>query len=69
MYEEMLQLGDPERATEPAARHATPATGAPLPSPARSIQAENVSFTYPGAATPALRGVSLTVRRGEVTAP
>ncbi|MGX9227182.1 hypothetical protein ACWV95_14635 [Streptomyces albus] len=40
MYEEMLQLGDTERATEPAARHAIPTTGAPLPSPARSIQAE-----------------------------
>ncbi|NSC25686.1 ABC transporter ATP-binding protein [Streptomyces albus subsp. chlorinus] len=64
MYEEMLQLGD----TELAARHAIPTTGAPLPSPARSIQAANVSFTYPGATTPALRGVNVTVRRGEVTA-
>ncbi|MEU2609006.1 ABC transporter ATP-binding protein [Streptomyces albus] len=68
MYEEMLQLGDTERATELAARHAIPATGKALPYPARSIHVENVSFTYPGAATPALRGVSLTVRRGEVTA-
>ncbi|MGY1440097.1 ATP-binding cassette domain-containing protein [Streptomyces reniochalinae] len=68
MYEEMLQLGDTERATELAARHAIPITGAPLPTDLRSIQVKNVSFTYPGATTPALCGVNLTVRRGEVTA-
>ncbi|MEU5832438.1 ABC transporter ATP-binding protein [Streptomyces diacarni] len=68
MYEEMLQLGDTERATELAARHAIPTTGAPLPTPPRCVQVENVSFTYPGAKTPALCGVDLTVRRGEVTA-
>ncbi|WP_369203251.1 ABC transporter ATP-binding protein [Streptomyces sp. PU-14G] len=68
MYEEMLQLGDTERATELAAQHAIPTSGTPLPTPLRSIQIENVSFTYPGATTPSLRGVNLTVRRGEVTA-
>lgn len=68
MYEEMLQLGDTERATELAAKHAIPTAGEPLPSPARTIQARNVSFTYPGATTPALREVNVTVRRGEVTA-
>ncbi len=30
-----------------------------------AIALEDVGYTYPGAATPALRGVSLTVRRGE----
>lgn len=31
----------------------------------REIALEDVAYTYPGAETPALRGVSLTVRRGE----
>lgn len=68
MYEEMLMLLDTERAVELATKHAIPATGAPLPSPSRSIQVENVSFTYPGASTPSLNGVNVTIRRGEVTA-
>lgn len=68
MYEEMLQLGDTEAATELAAKHAIPTTGAPLPSPVRAIQVQDLSFTYPGATTSSLRGVSVTVRRGEVTA-
>ncbi|MGW5732920.1 ABC transporter ATP-binding protein [Streptomyces sp. NPDC055261] len=32
------------------------------------IRAENVTYTYPGAETPALDGVSLTLRRGELIA-
>ncbi|QDQ09753.1 ABC transporter ATP-binding protein [Streptomyces spectabilis] len=32
------------------------------------IRAESVSYTYPGAARPALDGVSLTLRRGELVA-
>ncbi|WP_241845411.1 ATP-binding cassette domain-containing protein [Streptomyces silvensis] len=32
------------------------------------IRAENVSYTYPGAETPAVDGVSLTLRRGELIA-
>ncbi|MFD9881241.1 ATP-binding cassette domain-containing protein [Streptomyces alboflavus] len=32
------------------------------------IRAEKVSYTYPGAATPAVDGVSLTLRRGELVA-
>ncbi|MFF8789421.1 ATP-binding cassette domain-containing protein [Streptomyces sp. NPDC015125] len=68
MYEEMLQLGDTEAATELAAKHAIPTTGMPLPSPVRAIQVQDLCFTYPGATTPSLREVSVTVRRGEVTA-
>ncbi|MBO8195709.1 ABC transporter ATP-binding protein [Streptomyces oryzae] len=68
MYEEMLQLSDTEEATELAARHAIPQTGAPLPSPVREIQARDVSFTYPGATVPSLHRVDVSVRRGEVTA-
>lgn len=32
------------------------------------IRLENVTFTYPGQETPALRDISLTIRRGEVVA-
>ncbi|MFI0776265.1 ATP-binding cassette domain-containing protein [Streptomyces sp. NPDC021212] len=68
LYEEMLFLTDTKNATELAAEHAIPPTGAPLPSPVQAIHVENVSFTYPGADSPSLKGVSLSVRRGEVTA-
>jgi len=48
-------------ATAPApARHAAPAGAA--------VALDNVSFTYPGAAVPALRGVSRELRPGRVTA-
>ena len=47
--------------TAPApARHAAP--------PGAAVALDNVSFTYPGAAVPALRGVSLELRPGRVTA-
>ncbi|MGP3985881.1 ATP-binding cassette domain-containing protein [Streptomyces sp. 3N207] len=68
MYEEMLQLGDTEEATQLAARHAIPRTGKQLPAPVREIQVRDVSFTYPGATVPALHRVDVSVRRGEVTA-
>ncbi|MGP3973513.1 ABC transporter ATP-binding protein [Streptomyces sp. 8N114] len=68
MYEEMLQLGDTEEATQLAARHAIPQTGKPLPSPVQAIEVRNVSFTYPGAGVPSLQNVDVSVRRGEVTA-
>ncbi|MFF9769123.1 ABC transporter ATP-binding protein [Streptomyces sp. NPDC014636] len=68
LYEEMLFLTDTKNATELAAEHAIPPTGAPLPAPVHAVRVEDVSYTYPGAAGPSLKGVSLTVRRGEVTA-
>ncbi|MGW1788234.1 ABC transporter ATP-binding protein [Streptomyces tubercidicus] len=68
LYEELLFLTDTKHATELATEHAIPHTGAPLPSPARAVHVENVSYTYPGAETPALKGVSLSVHRGKVTA-
>ena len=68
LYEEMLFLTDTKNATELAGEHAIPRTGTPLPRSVRAAHVEDVSFTYPGAASPALKGVSLSVRRGEVTA-
>lgn len=68
LYEELLFLTDTEDAIEIAARHAIPRTGAPLPCPVRAVRTENLSFTYPGADSPAVDGVSVEIRRGAVTA-
>ncbi|MFF5563012.1 ABC transporter ATP-binding protein [Streptomyces sp. NPDC012623] len=68
LYEELLFLTDTETAIELAAEHAIPSAGTPLPPDVESVRVDNLSFTYPGAAAPALNGVSLSVRRGEVTA-
>ncbi|OKH98990.1 ABC transporter [Streptomyces sp. CB02923] len=68
MYAEILRLADTEAATELAARHAIPRSGTPLPARVRAIEVHGVSFTYPGAAAPSLKGVDLSVRRGAVTA-
>ena len=43
-------------------------TRAPVPKAAVSVELEDVTFTYPGAASPALDGVSLRVEPGEVVA-
>jgi subfamily B ATP-binding cassette protein MsbA len=40
----------------------------PLPSLTRGVRFEDVHFTYPGASTPALQGVSADLRRGEIVA-
>ncbi|NUR84426.1 MAG: ATP-binding cassette domain-containing protein, partial [Nonomuraea sp.] len=46
-----------------------PRTGSrPVPDGFERIAVEDVTFTYPGAAAPALRGVSLEIKRGEVIA-
>ncbi|WP_447034660.1 ATP-binding cassette domain-containing protein [Streptomyces sp. DSM 118878] len=68
LYEELLFLTDTEDAVEIAGRYAIPRTGADLPSPLQVVEAEGVTFTYPGAETPALQGVSVEIRRGAVTA-
>ncbi|MEU7315798.1 ABC transporter ATP-binding protein [Streptomyces sp. NPDC007083] len=68
LYEEMLFLTDTKNATELAAQHAIPRAGTPLPSPVRTVHVENVTYTYPGATTPSLTDVSVSMRRGQVTA-
>ncbi|MCX5409696.1 ABC transporter ATP-binding protein/permease [Streptomyces sp. NBC_00335] len=68
LYEELLFLTDTEDAITIAGEHAIPLTGDALPSPLRSVRTEDVTFTYPGADTPALRSVSVEIRRGAVTA-
>jgi ATP-binding cassette subfamily B protein len=68
LYEELLFLTDTETAIDVANEHAIPSDGAALPSAVNRVRVEDVSFTYPGAEVPALNGVSLSVRRGQVTA-
>lgn len=68
LYEELLFLTDTEDAIALATENAIPTTGTPLPSRVQEIRVENVSYTYPGADSPALSDVSLRVRRGKVTA-
>jgi ABC-type multidrug transport system fused ATPase/permease subunit len=40
-------------------------TGRSVPEPAGAIRCDDVSFTYPGAAQPALQGINLTLTPGE----
>ncbi|HEX2312256.1 MAG TPA: ATP-binding cassette domain-containing protein [Thermomonospora sp.] len=70
-YEEGLYFGDYVRFCEEAERRvpAPPASGAPpVPADFRRIVVDDLTFTYPGADRPSLRGVSIEVRRGEVVA-
>ncbi|MCF4136906.1 ABC transporter ATP-binding protein/permease [Streptomyces sp. Tue 6430] len=68
LYEELLYLTDTEDAIKVAGENAIPLTGTPLPTPVREVRTEAVSFTYPGAHSPALEGVSVRIPRGKVTA-
>ncbi|WP_177204294.1 MULTISPECIES: ATP-binding cassette domain-containing protein [unclassified Streptomyces] len=68
LYEELLFLTDTEDAIKVAGENAIPSSGTPLPTPTREVLAEEVSFTYPGADGPSLKGVSVRVPRGKVTA-
>jgi ATP-binding cassette subfamily B protein len=68
LFEETLYLKDLDGACELAERHALPTGGVALPRPLEEIRLEKVSFTYPGADTPALHEVSLTIPQGKVIA-
>ncbi len=68
LYEELLFLTDTEDAIKVAAENAIPCSGTPLPVPVREVRTDGLSFTYPGADSPALQGVSVRVPRGKVTA-
>lgn len=68
LYEELLFLTDTEDAIEIAGENAIPTSGKALPAPVREVRTEGVAFTYPGADGPSLKGVSVRVPRGKVTA-
>ncbi|MFI0262422.1 ABC transporter ATP-binding protein [Streptomyces sp. NPDC017056] len=68
LYEEAMYLKDWEDACTTARRHAIPEGGVPLKGPLEEVRLERVSFTYSGAAAPALHEVDLTIPRGTVVA-
>ncbi|MFI9081198.1 ATP-binding cassette domain-containing protein [Streptomyces sioyaensis] len=68
LYQEAMYLKDWERACGTARQHAIPAGGSPLPTPLKEVRLEGVSFTYPGATTPALHAVDLSLPRVQVVA-
>ncbi|WP_243725760.1 ABC transporter ATP-binding protein [Actinomadura rubrisoli] len=76
-YEEGLYFGDYlafcAAAESRVPRRALPAASGleerrPLPDDFARVQVQDVTFTYPGAETPSLRGISLELRKGEVVA-
>ncbi|GAA2727211.1 ABC transporter ATP-binding protein [Actinocorallia aurantiaca] len=69
-YEDGLYFADYLNFCDQAENRA-PKRAAELPAPPEAfevIRAEDVTFTYPGADTPSLHGVSVELRRGEVVA-
>jgi ATP-binding cassette subfamily B protein len=67
LFQYGLYLTDWEKALHDSARMAIPTGGTPIAAPSQ-ITAENVTFTYPGSDTPALRDVNVTLGQGEVVA-
>lgn len=68
LYEQGLFVRDWQRACERAEAEATRSGPVTVTGPPRIIEVRNLGFTYPNARRPALRGVHLEVRRGEVVA-
>jgi ATP-binding cassette subfamily B protein len=68
LYEQGLFVQDWQRACERAEAEAMPAKPFRLHRPPTTIAVRDLHFTYPNAAQPALRGVDMTVSRGEVVA-
>ena len=67
-YEEGLYFSDYLAFCADAARRIPPPGAKPVPADFDQITADAVTFTYPGASGPALRDVSMEIRRGEVVA-
>ncbi|MEO3868659.1 ABC transporter ATP-binding protein [Nonomuraea sp. B12E4] len=68
LYEEGLYFTDFLEFCTQAESRLTAARPTPIPPGFDRITAESVTFTYPGAEEPALRDVSIKIRRGEVIA-
>jgi ATP-binding cassette subfamily B protein len=68
LYAEGLYLEDYRSFCDDAAGHLPPAGSQTAPEDFEEIVAEDVVFTYQGAKTAAVAGVSLRVRRGQVVA-
>jgi ATP-binding cassette subfamily B protein/ATP-binding cassette subfamily C protein len=67
-YEEDLYFSDYLAFCADAARQTPPPGAQPAPADFDRVIAGGVTFTYPGASRPALREVSIEIRRGEVVA-
>ena len=67
-YEEGLYFSDYVTFCAEAARRVPRPGGQPVPRPFRRIEADQVTFRYPGCAEPALREVSIEIAEGEVVA-
>ncbi|HWF80349.1 MAG TPA: ABC transporter ATP-binding protein [Streptosporangiaceae bacterium] len=67
-YEEGLYFSDYMNFCADAESRIPKSGSAPAPAAFDVITASDVTFTYPGGAEPALRGVSVTIGRGEVVA-
>ena len=68
-YKTGLYLGDWQTfLTDAEQRALPPAEPVPVPADPSVIRADNITYHYPGSELPALEGVSVTVRRGEVLA-
>ena len=68
MYESGLYFGDYESFCALAIQRAEHSTGRGAPPQFETLTLDRVTFTYPGAERPAVREVSLTVRRGQTIA-
>ncbi|MCD0484382.1 ABC transporter ATP-binding protein/permease [Streptacidiphilus sp. ASG 303] len=68
LYEQALFFQDLERVVEEAGRRAIPAGGADVAARPQLVRVERVGFRYPDRSEPALDGVSMTLRRGEIVA-
>ena len=68
LYAEGLYLEDYRSFCDDAAGHLPPVGDEPTPENFQEIVAEDVVFTYQGAKTSAVAGVSLRVKRGQVVA-
>jgi len=67
-YEEGLYFSDYLAFCDDALSRLPPSARKPAPAGFERILASDVTFSYPGAAAPALREVSVEIRRGEVVA-
>ncbi|WP_326635941.1 ABC transporter ATP-binding protein/permease [Nonomuraea fuscirosea] len=68
LYEEGLYFTDFVTFCEDAEQRLTGSRPLPVPDTFERITADDITFTYPGAETPALSGVSVEIKQGEVIA-
>jgi ATP-binding cassette subfamily B protein len=68
LYEDSFYIGFYNQLLGESVKLQPPPTALTAPADPAEIRLENVTFTYPGQENPALRDISVTIRRGEVVA-